>query len=75
MSDLVNKLQVIDPMIINNLLKLLQENASIQRLKSQLTDKQLYKIQKDREKMNEYEAGDPIQNIYQDILISRVANY
>ena len=46
MSDLVNKLQVINPTVINNLLKLLQENASMQRLKSQLTDEELYKIEK-----------------------------
>ena len=47
----------------------------MQRLKSQLTDEQLYKIQKDRVKMNKYKAGDPIRNVYQDTLISRVANY
>ena len=38
MSENINKLQLVDPTISTNLLKTLQENATIQRLKSKLTD-------------------------------------
>ena len=38
MSENINKLQLVDPIILTNLLKTLQENATIQRLKSKLTN-------------------------------------
>lgn len=56
-------------------MKLLQESACMEKLKSQLTYEQLHRIQKDREKINKYKAGNPIRNVYQDTLTSRVGSY
>ena len=65
MSEYINKLQLVNPTILTNLLKTLQENATIQRLKSKLTDQELHLVNKDINRMNKYKANDPMRNIYQ----------
>ena len=75
LSENVNKLQLVDPTILTNLLKTLQENATIQRSKSKLTDQELHLINKDINRMNKYGANDPMRNIYQEAAEARAKTY
>ena len=59
MSENINNLQLVDHTILTNLSKTLQENATIQRSKSKLTDEELHLINKDINRMNKYRANDP----------------
>ena len=75
MSENINKLQLIDPTILTNLLKTLQENATIQRLKSKLTDQEPHLINKDIDRMNKYGANDPMKNIYKEAAEAKANTY
>ena len=74
MSENINKLHV-DPTILTNLLKMLQENATVQRLKSKLTNEELHLINKDINRTNKYGANGPMRNVYKEAAEARANTY
>ena len=75
MPENVNKLQLVNPTILKNLLKTLQENATIQILKSKLTNEKLHLVNKVINRMNKYGANDPMRNVNQEAAEPRAKTY